>query len=735
MNPKASRALQLLLTLLAAAVLFGCGSNANESEITVLDGGEDGADGSSDQSLIDVPPNDVSDDQLADTPEDVRVDGTDAADTFETTLLGALGDDCVLGTDCQSSHCVGTPDSSGSVCSSCSLDVDCSQPGSCAWDDATGYYSCEPTTLLGLGALCTMGAECDSGFCATSGAASICSECAQASDCGLQQECAPSPVGYLVCEGTGILGAPCNTDAECVTDSFCNSGVCSECGADANCLGGGTCFDGTSTVGFYVCTGGLGDLCSADSECGTGYCYTGGSNTGVCSACKIAGDCGLQQTCTFDASVQYASCEGTGALGAACQTSDQCVSGVYCNSGICSECAVDADCADGGLCVDDTANSGLYICAGGLGEPCALDADCTSGFCFDNNGQGVCSECGLAADCGLQLDCSFRGIEGYAVCVGTGVIGAACQSDAQCAAGTVCHSNVCSECMDDSECPTGATCVDDATVGAFVCKLPLGSQCGNSTECASNYCFVRGMGFSACSLCESNADCSAGTCEYNWNDPYALCVGGGNLGDACTTGGDCSTGFCTNNFCSECSTGSDCGAGGSCVADPGGTSGMVCLDGYGTLCDTDADCGSGACYDANFYKICSECHDDTDCPGQQCVFNFGSYAVCVGNAANGDACTADADCQSEICTNNICSDCRTDNDCQADNICGDDGSGFSTCYGGLRSGCDTNAQCVSGFCYTSGQFWEQVCSECSSDADCTTGNCTFAWGRGYAACQ
>ncbi|OIP30664.1 MAG: hypothetical protein AUK47_24565 [Deltaproteobacteria bacterium CG2_30_63_29] len=703
-------------------------SSATEADATLIDA-DGGGDVSGDQTLIDVP--DVPEDQLAETTDA----GPDGPDLSDTTTGGALGDDCVLGTDCQSSHCVETPDSSGAVCSSCSLDVDCFQPGTCSWDDTTGYYGCKPTTLSGLGTICTAADECDSGFCATTGAATVCSLCAQSSDCGLQQQCGPSPLGYLVCSGTGALGASCNSGAECVAGTFCNSGICSECGTDVDCLGGGTCMDGTASVGFYVCAGGLGDLCAADSECGLGHCYTGGSNTGVCSSCKLASDCGLQQTCTYDASLAYAVCEGTGPLGAACQTDDQCVSGVYCNSGICSECAVNADCTDGGLCVDDRASSGLFICAGGLGEACTLDADCTSTFCFDNNGQGVCSECGLAADCGLQLDCLYRGVEGYALCVGTGDLGAACQTTAQCAAGTFCNSNLCSECMTSSDCPTNAACVNDPTAGAFICKLPLGAACANSTECASNYCYARGMGFSACSLCETDADCTTGTCTFNWNDPYALCVGSGNLGDACTAGGDCDTGFCTNNFCSECGVAADCGAGGACVADPAGTSGLVCLDGYGTLCQTDADCGSGFCYDAGFYSMCSECLTDADCPGQQCAFTLGRYAVCVGMAALGETCVNDSDCESEVCTNSVCSECHSDGDCQADNICGDDGSGYSTCYGGLRSPCDDNTQCVSGFCYTSGNFWEQVCSECSSDADCANNNCNFAFGRGYAACQ
>lgn len=269
-----------------------------------------------------------------------------------------------------------------------------------------------------LGDACGAAGDCSTGFCFQRVGADVCSECAVNGDCGVQQACRYSnDLGYATCMGTGVLGASCTTDAQCVS-AHCNQGICSECEADADCASGGTCEDDTNGVGYYVCSGGLGDACTSGADCGTGYCFDppgGGANR--CSECEVNGDCGAQRACRYDIGDRYASCVGTGALGNICNTGDQCASG-FCQGGVCSQCETTQDCTGGGDCVDDTSGVGYYVCRGGLGDVCADAADCNSGFCYDPVGPGAnrCSECETNQDCPNNGFCAPNLQLSYAVC-------------------------------------------------------------------------------------------------------------------------------------------------------------------------------------------------------------------------------------------------------------------------------------------------------------------------------
>ena len=187
--------------------------------------------------------------------------------------------------------------------------------------------------------------------------------------------------------------------------------------------------------------------CQTNSDCADHVCHAG-----VCAspapkkhgqACAGNGDCGVQQACTFSAADGYALCLGTGALGVSCDSGTQCVS-TFCNGGVCSQCQLDADCDGGGTCVDDTDGVGWFVCAGGLGDSCAGADECNTGFCFDAGAAGsLCSLCAGNGDCAVQQECAFDGDLGYALCVGTGELGAACDDGSQCASG-LCKRRPCS---------------------------------------------------------------------------------------------------------------------------------------------------------------------------------------------------------------------------------------------------------------------------------------------------
>ncbi len=375
----------------------------------------------------------------------------------------------------------------------------------------------------GLGAGCADGAECASGLCFNSpGPGSVCSLCRVNGDCGVQQECDyDRGLGYAMCVGAGDLGDTCSGDGQCAS-AICNMGVCSQCRDAMDCGTGATCLDDRTGVGYFSCSGGLGDRCTTGTECGSGFCFNPrGPGANRCSQCEVNGDCAVQQECDYSRQDQYASCVGTGDLGDTCVTADQCSNDLLCTGNICSQCGVNADCGPTGTCVDDTAGAGYWACLGGLGDTCTADTQCSTGFCYNPPGPGrqYCSECSEDMDCGMGLECDYSSAIGHARCVGTGDLGDTCMVDQDCGS-LFCNSSVCSECNASPDCTVGGTCTDNTrSTGHWTCEGGLGARCNSGTECGSGFCFAS----FACSECETAADCPMGQCMLSFQTGYATC--------------------------------------------------------------------------------------------------------------------------------------------------------------------------------------------------------------------
>jgi len=169
--------------------------------------------------------------------------------------------------------------------------------------------------------------------------------------------------------------------------------------------------------------------------------------------------------------------------------------------------------------------------------------------------------------------------------------------------------------------------------------LPNGSQCSSDEECESNQCFVAGVLGGICGECNEDADCVGGGCTpANPITSAPPVCNDGELADGCESTAACMPGL-------ECA---------SILSVPG-------------------------ILDAN---TCSECLDDTDCPGQTCqpsydVPGLTGVLVCVdlGSLADGDGCdlaTGAAACSSGTCAAadfmmlfelGVCSECQVDADC------------------------------------------------------------------------
>ena len=479
----------------------------------------------------------------ADTSSDADTSssGADTSSDADMTSTNANGADCTDGAECTSTICAPLADASGSVCSECSGNADCNGD-TCVYNDTDGFFICEATTLAALGEDCNDAADCEADACfqrAIGGG--VCSLCESNNDCGAAS-CAYDFIAgdpYARCVGDGVLGDACAAGPECAS-GFCANDVCSECAADNDCGVGGSCLD-DATAGYMTCLDGAGSPCdvATPDTCASGLCSTPPvGNTGVCTECNETADCDPGQICDppdFLGGRLYGECVGSKDLGEACGGDGECSSS-HCNTGVCSDCSVANDCGDGGSCIDDTATSGYFICLGGLGQGCGAGEECASGFCFSNPiGGGSCSECLESTDCGANEICDPPQLLGglnYAVCVGESPNGTACTSDAQCTSG-VCNNDVCSDCRDDADCPAGGLgggngVCDDQTGGALgyhVCLFNLGQPCDGPDNCTSGNCFDSGFGASICSECDDTAqDCGNGqTCSISFQLFYAVC--------------------------------------------------------------------------------------------------------------------------------------------------------------------------------------------------------------------
>lgn len=291
---------------------------------------------------------------------------------------------CVLGSDCQNGNCI------DGVCCDTSCTGQCE---ACNVTGAEGVCSAVPnggaprgarTACATDGSACA--GSCDGAARTTCAYPDQTTECG-APSCGTQSAKQVATLARL-CQGNGTCSAV-QTQVCPVIPGTCTGDLCSgDCTVDADCLiagqycAGGVCIDQPA----------LGQACSRDTQCASGFCVDGiccdsacsGScaqcgSSGVCSArtgaplpgrtpCAGAGPCGGlcdgvattcttpdnttacgTASCTGGYAVGASSCDGSGVCGAASGT--VCAGGLLCDGPVCATvCVDDSDCATGLEC-------------------------------------------------------------------------------------------------------------------------------------------------------------------------------------------------------------------------------------------------------------------------------------------------------------------------------------------------------------------------------------------------
>lgn len=243
-------------------------------------------------------------------------------------------------------------------------------------------------------------------------------------------------------------------------------------------------------------------------------------------------------------------------------------------------------------------------------------------------------------------------------------------------------------------------------------------------------------------LCSGAASCASGICGDGTLAPTALLTAAGG------------------NFCTKpCCTSADCDPGTVCFATGGSnsTAANFCVDpswlGRGTSvgstagggsCGTGRDCRSGLCSGNTCADVCcSTSASNSECAGgNSCRFNtfpgaaafdknFVAWCGQAGNGSNGQSCSGNGSCQSNLCDSiDGCSNaCRNTGDCSAGESCAyvdppppNDTAVVAACFSGAGnasegSSCSQDSDCKSQFCDTTGTH---ECSDvCFSNSDCT----------------
>ena len=249
--------------------------------------------------------------------------------------------------------------------------------------------------------------------------------------------------------------------------------------------------------------------------------------------------------------------------------------------------------------------------------------------------------------------------------------GLACDPVSSTCAGTECAPGA--SCNEDEQCPEGLFCVAGrcGPLGA------VGDDCWNDEDCDESYC---DWNTNTCapagangSECDDHRECTSGYCAYDSNAGVYACAASVAPGQECPDYNDdqCAGGWCDTSVAPPVCVAVG-GAGASCTST--------------NQCNTDADlvCSDGSCKKVPF--------------------------------ANGEPCTADSQCVSDICF---------ELSCVAGGAAGDD--------------CDvtgTLAPCATGFfCMLEPDAEMGTCkalggagAPCTSGLECW-GNCTVRYGH------
>jgi hypothetical protein len=717
------------------------------------------------------------------------VSGTVNTDRLPTDAAGAL-DTPVVRPDAPANDVGGAggsipprADAGGSSCTPGPTPLQAGEPCTCDKECATGF--CQEGVCCGgaacesrpAGAPCTNANQCESNFCADGvccnvacdGACVSCGlpdregecvsvpagmpdvhgvcrsdapeSCGQSGLCNGQGGCAKygagSPCGIPSCSNTNTLtpASECDGEGACIKSTAitcapfgCEGGNCrSTCTDDSQCVAPATCINGSCGKR------GKGSACTANDQCGTGFCVDGVCCENACAGkCQYCANPSARGTC---APVRAGVMDPRASAGLtdparACldQGPASCGDDGRCDgNGGCQKYANGTPCR-AGRC-DATANTetGAATCQGGT---CRVPA---ARSCAPFRG---CNGVRCVAQCGSDAQCAAPNVCADGTC-GKRAVGAQCSRNEDCAAPGICAQGRCCSGPCNSACvscnlagtvgtctpvPVGGadpsnTCRDDACNngcnGAGGCRREaVGTSCGaatcSGTTIMSRTCSAEGACLTSSSPCPTGQMCMGNRC---------VMPAKAGLGEACVAGGDCASGACVGgrccasacgDACKQCTAatmwqcgnkpnGIDCGGGRTCTA------GVCAKKPAGAVCQDGVECQSGSCVGT---RCCAN-----SCSGPPCkTCNAASAWACV-NLPNETSCGGELVCRAGSCVTR----CPT-GQITCDGACVNPDNSPVHC-GGCRIACGPGATCIKGKCSGGGD------DECKGNLTSCNGVC------------
>lgn len=278
---------------------------------------------------------------------------------------------------------------------------ECTNPSQCGPDETCDNNKCVPLNQKGYGGTCVIAKDCISGLCLQYGDDNFCSQGCDTEPCPNGDQCLPVTGGGDITKAclpnsanqmTKELGEPCINSMDCKSNICVNvpgmGYLCSQqCDLNAqDCPSGYACVQ-SSIGGLCVPDEDepppppppdkkkLGETCQNHSDCESELCI-GGATGSICSQwcdlekddcpdgyiCKSAGN--DKGACDVDTSQQQP--PPAGALGATCESHDDCDSGMCASDSegnkFCTElCDPNQGCATGYDCV--SAGGGKNVCS------------------------------------------------------------------------------------------------------------------------------------------------------------------------------------------------------------------------------------------------------------------------------------------------------------------------------------------------------------------------------------
>jgi hypothetical protein len=499
----------------------------------------------------------------------------------------------------------------------------------------------------------------------------------------------------------------------------------------------------------------VGDLCSGNDDCDSGYCV------------PHMGDMVCTETCILDCRVGFA-CQLVDLFG-----SDDLFLCVSKHPQLCRPCLSSEQCAgtigDSAPCVDLGAEVGRF-CGAACSDtkPCPDEYVCTTVTTTEGNEtqqctpvSGECSCSALSTELGLYTKCTIETAEGTCealrVCTDQGLT--ACEAST--ATLEVCDGvdNNCDGLIDEGTCNDDNPCTADQCQPSGVCAntpddsfiCDDGSGCTLNDQCEDGTC----VGDSQLQ-CDDGNPCTIDQCDPESGCSYENAVAECDDGNECTTVDQCIAGICSGAGQMACDDNNPCTADTcdktlGCVSIPKEGS---CTD--GNVCTPTDTCVNGDCVGSGALA----CNDNSDCTidfcnpvtgcdfqeanlpcddGNQCTpIDLCSGGMCVGtgeiNCDDGNPCTADACNAQQGCTNSATSgNCTDGNVCTLTDTCAN-----KQCVGSGEMQCNDNNPCTVDYCNpTSGCVNDEVNMPCNDGNACTPNDqcmAGFCSGFGTTTC-